>query len=290
MRIEPGAAAAAVGRAGVRALARAEADYPAGLRDLGDPPARLFVRGGALPPVERAVAIVGARAATPYGRAVAERLARDLAHAGLVVVSGLARGIDAAAHLGALAGPGRTVAVIPSALDQVTPATHGELAQRIERAGAVVSEVERGGPFGPGAFVKRNRLIAALAAATVVVEATPASGALTTAAVAESLGRLVFAVPGDVDRPAAAGPLGLLRRGARLCADAGDVLRALPPAALAGDPDARLRAALAATPRSVDQLARDSGSTPGETLARLLRMQWAGQALPHPGGRWSGPT
>ena len=260
--------------ADVRVLAPADADYPAGLRDLADPPAHLYVAGGALPPVARAVAIVGARAATPYGRGIAERLARDLAHAGITVVSGLARGIDAAAHAGALAA-GRTLAVIPSALDQVTPGTHTDLARRIAAAGAVVSEVAQGGPFGRGAFVKRNRLIAALATATIVVEATPESGALTTAEFATGLGRQVFAVPGDIDRPAA-----------RVCADAGDVLAGLDPEALADDPDAKLRALLGPEPRSLEELSRASGAEAGE----LLAMQWSGQVLVHPGGRWSART
>jgi DNA processing protein len=273
----------------MRTLVPSEADYPAGLLALSDPPARLFVRGAPLPPLEQAVAIVGARAATPYGRSVAERLARDLANAGLTVVSGLARGIDEAAHRGALAARGRTVAVIPSALERVTPVTHAALAREIEDSGkgATVSEVEIGGPFGKGAFVKRNRIIAALSAVTVVVEASERSGALTTAAVAEALGRVVLAVPADVDRRGSAGTLALLRRGARPCADAGDVIGALGPGALAHDPDAELKRRLRLDPQSVEELARAIGAGAGETLARLLRMEWSGQAVPHPGGRWS---
>jgi DNA processing protein len=270
----------------VRVLVPADGEYPAGLRDLPDPPAHLYVAGGALPPLGRAVAIVGARAATAYGRGIALHLARDLAHAGLTVVSGLARGIDAAAHEGALAA-GRTLAVIPSALDRVTPEAHTDLARRIAAAGAVVSEVAEGGPFGRGAFVKRNRLIAALSAVTIVVEATPESGALTTAEAATALGRHVFAVPGDIDRPGARGTLELLRQGARVCADAGDVLAVLGPEALADDPDARLRALLGPEPRTLEELSRASGAEAGEVLAQLLAMQWSGQVLVHPGGRWS---
>ncbi len=245
------------------------------------------MRGAALPLAEHAVAIVGARAATPYGRGVAERLARDLARGGVTIVSGLARGIDTAAHLGALSAPGRTVAVIPSALDQVTPASHAALAERIAQSGAVVSEVAIGGPFGRGAFVKRNRLIAGMAAVTVVVEASAESGALATASVARSLGRIVLAVPGDVDRPGAAGTLALLRSGAKPCADAGDVWAVLGPITNADDPDARLRSQLGASPRGVEELSLACGTEPGETLARLLRMEWSGLATAHPGGRWS---
>ena len=213
---------------GVRVLARGESGYPASLLDLPDPPRLLHVRGELPPEPARAVAIVGTRTATPYGLRLAARLASDLAARGIRVVSGLARGVDAAAHEGALAAGGRTLAVIPSALDHVTPATHAQLAARIAHAGAVISEVAQGGPFGRGAFVRRNRIIAALAGATVVVEAGEESGALATAAVARELGRALLAVPGDVDRPGAQGTLALLRRGARPCADAADVWRYCP--------------------------------------------------------------
>ncbi len=272
----------------VRALARGDADYPAALAARRDAPAMLYVRGGELPAAERAVAIVGARAATPYGRAIAERLARDLAAHGVTVVSGLARGIDAAAHTGALAGGGRTVAVLASAVDRVTPSAHTELAERVAASGAVVSEVAAGGPFGRGAFVKRNRIIAALSWATVVVEATATSGALATAAAARTQGRTVLAVPGDLDRPGSQGTLALLRSGARPCADASDVLAVLPAsAAPAAAPLARLRAQLASVPASVEALALAAGLEPGEALALLLELQWSGLAVSHPGGRWA---
>ncbi len=297
------------------ALGLGDAGYPEALRALRDPPRRLYVRGGVLPARSRAVAVVGSRAATPYGRMVAERLAHDLARCGLTVVSGLARGIDAAAHSGALAGEGPTVAVIPSALDHVTPATHSPLADRIVATGALVSEIAEGGPFGRGAFVKRNRIIAGLAAVTVVVEAAPGSGALTTAAMAHALGRVVLAVPGDVDRPGSRGTLALLRAGARPCADAGDVLAALasatdsPSAPVArgapmssgapmstdaanthADAISFLREALAAEPRTVEALALLTRASAPETLARLLRLEWSGLAVAHPGGRWSART
>jgi len=234
------------------------------------------------------VAIVGTRTATPYGLRLASRLAADLAARGIVVVSGLARGVDAAAHEAALASGGRTLAVIPSALDRVTPVAHTALAARIVRSGALMSEVAEGGPFGRGAFVRRNRIIAALAGATVVVEAGEASGALATAAIARALGRAVLAVPGDVDRPGAQGTLSLLRQGARPCADAADVLASLPAAAQASDtPESRLEAALGSLPRDVTALAEASGMPVADTLARLLRLQWSGIAVAHPGGRWS---
>ena len=222
---------------------------------------------------------------------IAERLARDLAAHGIAIVSGLARGIDAAAHAGALAGGGRTVAVLASAVAEVTPSLHAALAARVAASGAVVSEVAAGGPFGRGAFVKRNRIIAALSAVTVVVEASESSGSLSTAAAALALGRPLLAVPADVDRPGSRGTLALLRGGARVCADAGDVLAALGPHAAAPcealDPDQRLRARLSREPMTVEHLAVAADLTPADVLARLLRFQWSGLAVSHPGGRWS---
>jgi len=274
-----------------RTIARGAPGYPAALSDLADAPARLHVRGGPLPPLDRAVAIVGTRAATPYGRRLATRLAGDLAARGVVVVSGLAHGIDACAHLGALEAGGATVAVLPGALDRITPADHAALAGRIAAHGALVSEVAEGGPFGRGAFVRRNRLVAALAAATVVVEAGERSGALHTTEVARALGRAVLAVPGDVDRAGSRGTLALLREGARPCADVADVLAAIGggPAA-AETPESRLESCLGEEPREVSTLAAACDAGPAETLARLLRLEWCGLARSHPGGRWSRGT
>lgn len=267
---------------------RGTPSYPAALEDLRDPPGTLFVRGRLPQAGTSAVAIVGARAATPYGRALAARLARDLAARGVVIVSGLAHGIDAAAHEGALAENGVSVGVLASGVRQVTPADHEPLGARLIERGALVSETEDGPPFGRGAFVKRNRLVAALAQATIVVEASEQSGALRTAEFARTLGRTVFAVPGDVDRAASRGTLALLRGGARVCADAGDVLPHLPvPETPPQDPEARLLATLSAAPRTVDDLAKSAGLPASDALARLLQLQWAGLAVSQPGGRWS---
>jgi len=273
-----------------RSIERHSDEWPAALEALADPPARLHVEGGTLPPVGHAVAIVGARAATPYGRERAHRLAHDLAMLGYTVISGLARGIDAAAHAGALAGGGRTIAVLPSGLDTVTPPEHAELASRISARGAVVSEVDHGGPFGPGAFVRRNRIIAALAGATVVVEAGERSGALTTAAFAQRMGRLRLAVPGDLDRPGMQGPLRLWRSGASMAADAGDVRDAMQRAGYAppvGDASAALAAALSEEPLPLERLATQAGLPLAEAAAALLTLEWSGVAQAHPGGRWA---
>jgi DNA processing protein len=218
---------------------------------------------------------------------------------GLVVVSGLARGIDAAAHRGALAADGATVAVLPSGLDRITPLHHQEMAERIVVRGALVSELAAGPPRFRGEFVRRNRLIAALAAATVVVEAAEQSGALSTADAARALGRAVLAVPGDVDRETARGCHRLLRDGATLCEHAGDVMRAMerwsatrvetPEEAslgVAAPPEARLLAALANAPRSIETLAHDAALDIPEAMAGLLALEWAGSARALPGQRW----
>jgi len=288
----------------VRRLALPVPGYPAGLRDLPDPPAHVYLRGGDLPRVARAVAIVGSRAASGYGVDQASRLAADLARMGYVIVSGLARGIDAAAHRGALEAGGRTVAVIPSGLDAITPRHHHALAAEIAARGTLLSEWAHGEPIGKHVFLQRNRLIAALAAATVVVEAAAASGALSTAAYARGLGRPVLAVPGDVDRETARGCHRLLRKGAALCEQAADVLEAIgaagetdrpgvraaaAPAAEteARTPEARVLAALDRVPRTVDALALAAALGVPETLAALLALEWAGAAESRPGQRWT---
>ena len=290
----------APGRTGSRALRRDDPQYPAGLRELSHPPPCVWALGAELPAVARAVAVVGSRAASRYGLDQAARLAHDLARLGLVVVSGLARGIDAAAHRAALAAGGRTVAVLPAGLDAITPRHHRPLAAEIARQGTLLTEWERGEPAGKGVFVQRNRLIAALAGATVVVEAAVHSGALTTAAFALRLGRPVLAVPGDVDRETARGTHALLRAGAHLCEHAGDVMAAMagrygaarpepvaPAVASPGaTPEARLLAALGDTPRAVERLAAAAGLPVAEALSALLALRWAGAASPRPGQRW----
>jgi len=311
---DDGAAAAVVARLtalAVRAACPGDDDYPAPLAALADPPAAWFVRG-AIPPDARMVAIVGSRSASPYGCAFATRLAGDLAALGHPIVSGLARGIDAAAHEGALAAGGCTIAIVPGGLDAIVPRHHQALAERITRHGAIASERASGPPRHGWEFVERNRLIAALAEVTVVVEAAQRSGALSTAAAARRLGRPVLAVPGDLDRPEAAGTLALLRAGARPCGSAADVIAALGSigtrapvpvrarsrarAVVDGSGDSARRptpgdpllGALEPRPVALEILRARSGLALGELLAGLLRLEWAGLAHRHPGGRWSG--
>jgi len=272
-----------------RAIPRGAPEWPAGLLDLADPPDLLHVRG-TIPRVPL-VAIVGARAATPYGLAVAERLAHDLVRLGKGVVSGLAHGIDAAAHRGALEAGGATVAMLPCGHDCITPRGHEELAARIAASGAVVTEYPDGTSARKWMFLARNRLIAACADAVVVVEARERSGALATAAHARGLARPLLAVPGDVDRPSSRGCHALIRAGARLCEGPADVLTALEArgatssAGAEDSPAMRLLAALDA-PVTLEACARACGLTIGEAQARLLELEWSGLARSAPGARW----
>jgi DNA processing protein len=223
------AVTAAAAAQDARAITVLDPDYPRELAGIALPPPVLFVRGRL--PAAPAVAIVGSRLADSYGLEIAARFARHLAAAGVVVVSGMARGIDAAAHEGALAAPlGRTVAVLGCGMGVDYPPGQARLAAAIAARGALVSEFPCGTPARPWCFPVRNRTIAALAAVTLVVQATPRSGSLDTARHARDLGRPVYAVPGPVFSPLSWGPHTLLRRGALLAGHPEDILDALPAA------------------------------------------------------------
>jgi DNA processing protein len=227
-RFDAGVARAAVRDAGLAAICRCDGGYPERLRDLADPPAVLHVAGDpAAVAATASVAVVGARRATPYGITVARELGRGLAAAGVTVVSGLALGVDAAAHAGALDGGAAPVAVLAGGADRPYPASKRTLYAAVCAAGAVVSELPPGFGIHRWAFVARNRLIAALAKVVVVVEATQRSGSLTTADLGAELGRTVAAVPGRVTCAVASGTNGLLRDGALLVRDVRDVLESL---------------------------------------------------------------
>ncbi len=218
-------------------LARGDARYPAQLGTIADPPALLYVQGDASALAAPAVAVVGSRRPTPAGREIAFDFARRLAAAGLVIVSGLARGVDAAAHRGALAASGRTVAVCGNGLDQTYPPDHAALAGQIASSGALVSEFAPGMPPLPHHFPRRNRLISGLSLGVVVVEARHRSGSLITARLAAEQGREVFAVPGSVHNPLAQGCHRLIRDGARLVESAEEVLSGLQHDLFAALPD-----------------------------------------------------
>ena len=294
------------GRAGARIVTRADADYPAALREIADPPPYLYVRGALVAGDDPAVAVVGSRAASSYGREVAAILARDLAAAGVTVVSGLAHGVDAAAHGGALAGGGRTIAVLGCGIDVVYPREHDRLAEAIAGQGAVVSELFMGTPPLPQHFPVRNRIVSGLARGTVVVEAAERSGSLITARCALEQGREVFAVPGSIMAPRSRGANLLLQRGgAKLVTAATDVLEeiglavrsqrpagARAPAAVTaemGDAARCLVGALVDGGADAEELVARTGLTAPEVLRMLLELELAGIVCQLPGGMYSLP-
>jgi DNA processing protein len=263
-------------------LRRGRSGYPPLLAQLYDPPAGLYVRGDVEILGEAAVAIVGARSCSPYGSQVARSIARELASAGLVVVSGLARGIDGEAHRGTLDAGGRTIAVLGCGIDRDYPRSHAELALRIREQGAVVSEYPPGVEPAPWRFPARNRIIAGLCVATVVVEARERSGALITADFALELGREVFAVPGEITSALSAGTNDLLRQGAAPLLAAGDVLAALGleqgprRAGAVSEAAALVLAEITDAACDVDGLVRATGRSTGEISAALVELELAG--------------
>ncbi|GAA6748263.1 DNA-processing protein DprA [Thermus brockianus] len=272
---------------GIRILGLWEEDFPESLRRLPQPPTHMYLRG-ALPPEERAVAIVGTRKASPWALGFARRLARELAEAGLWVVSGLARGIDREAHLGALEGGGRTLGVLGSALDRVYPPEHRPLAGRMD----LVSEFPLGTGPKPEFFPRRNRLIAGLARAVLVVEAPLDSGALITAKHALELGKEVLAVPGRPTDPASLGANRLIQDGAYPVLEAGDVLSYLgfspkPKAPPELSPEeAALYALLSQGEALPEDLAQAAGLPPERVLSLLALLEIKGLARALPGGRY----
>jgi DNA processing protein len=267
------------------AVSKGGPGYPRLLAELHDPPARLYLRGG--PPeilARRSVAIVGARSCSSYGAHVARGLARDLAGAGVVVVSGLARGVDGEAHRGALAGGGLTVAVLGCGIDRDYPKAHADLARRVCESGLVVSEYPPGVEPSPWRFPARNRIVAGLAAATVVVEARRRSGALITADFALELGREVFAVPGEITSGLSEGTNDLIRQGATPLLAAADVIEALgiqpeppetPPTSL--PPEVKsVWSALRAGAMTLDEISRTTGVGAAEVAVALTELELAG--------------
>ncbi len=261
----------------LRTLRRRDPGYPALLAAIYDPPSALWLRGAAAPELlsRPAVALVGARACSSYGRSVARSLAREIAAAGVVVVSGMARGIDGEAHRGALDAGGSTVAVLGCGIDRNYPAVHAELAERICERGLVVSEYEAGVEPAPWRFPARNRIISGLARAVVVVEARERSGALITVDFALEQGREVLAVPGEITSALSAGSNALLRLGAAPALHVDDVLEAIgivvekPVVAVPEGDAGRVLDGLRDTPATADELARETG-LPAADIASLL--------------------
>ncbi len=280
---------------GAAVICLGEERYPAQLAAIPDPPPLLFVRGAVSALSTPQVAIVGSRRASAEGQATAFRLARELAAQGLVVTSGLARGIDAAAHGGALAAEGITIAVFGCGLGRVYPWAHRRLAAQIcEGGGAVVSELPPGLPPQPFQFPRRNRIISGLSLGTVVVQAAPTSGSLGTAQHALDQGREVYAVPGSINDPLARGCHLLLRQGATLLESASDIVRDLLPATrallrpargLAAGPvaaplspqEAAVTGACGFAPTAFDTLAERTGLTAQQLSSILMALEIKGR-------------
>ena len=273
--------------AGVYWIARSAPAFPPLLHAIHDPPPGLFVRGDADLDLLRhaTVAVVGARSCSPYGAQVARMLGRELGRAGLVVVSGLARGVDGEAHRGALEAGALTVGVLGCGIDRDYPAAHRELAARIRATGLTVSEYAPGVEPAPWRFPARNRIIAGLSAATVVVEARDRSGALITADLALEEGREVFAVPGEITSALSSGTNDLLKLGAAPLTTAADVLDVFglassdsEPVELGSSAEAVL-ARLRDGPASADELARATGFDAGALSSALTELELAGCAV-----------
>ena len=267
--------------------------YPRMLREIHDPPLLLYAIGNVALLSAPSVAIVGSRNASTQGKANASAFAQAFSAAGLTVVSGLALGIDAAAHDGALCGPGGTVAVIGTGADIVYPSRNHQLAHRIAQAGCIISEYPLGHPVLASNFPRRNRLISGLAAGVLVVEAAARSGSLITARMAAEQGREVFAVPGSIHAPMSKGCHQLIREGAKLVDSAADVLDELAPqwarpAVAPGGPapaaSDQLLDALGYGPVGADALALECGLDAGTLSAHLLTLELAGHLERLPGG------
>lgn len=267
-------------------------DYPERLRSLPDPPPWLYVKGDRTLLQKPMLAIVGSRNATPQGRRDAAAFAKALAEAGLVIVSGLALGIDTAAHEGALAA-GTSVAVVGTGLDRVYPARNRDLAHRLAARGAIVSEFALGTPPRPGQFPRRNRIISGLSLGVLVVEAAIDSGSLITARLAAEQGREVFALPGSIHSPLSKGCHQLIREGAKLVESVADILDELrwqwhapvPSAAPAGQSAAdALLELMGPDPVGLDTLVDLSGLTVETLSAMLLSLELDGRIATLPGG------
>ena len=292
--------------AGCRLLTWDEPEYPTRLREIYDPPPLLYVRGNAELLNRHVIAMVGARRPTPYGNQMAERLSRDLAARGLVIASGLARGIDASAHRGALAAlTGSTVGVLGCGIDVVYPKENKKIFEEMEKRGAVISEFPMGTFPAPQNFPIRNRIIAGMSMGVVVVEGAQYSGSLITARLAMEFGREVYGVPGNATQPSSFGPNQLIKQGAKLVTSWEDVVEELPtpvraeltPVETATSEERTLliEESLAANERPiyellgtdearhVDDLVETSGLTSSEVLAALFDLELRGVVRQLPG-------
>jgi DNA processing protein len=291
---------AALQKDGIQLLCLDDPQYPVNLAAIPDPPVALFVKGSLEPRDLVSIAVVGSRAASPMGMIFTERLAGDLARAGVTIVSGLAAGIDSAAHRGALKAQGRTLAVLGCGLDVDYPRGNAGLRREIAQRGAILTEFPLHTPPAPGHFPMRNRIISGLALGVVVVEAAHRSGSLITARLALEQGREVFAVPGIAQNYRSVGPHRLLKQGAKLVESAEDVLEEIRPAirrsglreevtrAASGEPSANseetaLLLALDQHPRHIDEICRALQWPVSRVMSILLALELKGKVVQLPG-------
>jgi DNA processing protein len=273
-------------------------NYPKRLKDIYDPPALLYVRGEIKKEDELAIAIVGSRKTTPYGRWITEKIGQDLARHRVTVVSGMARGIDSVAHKGALQGEGRTIAVLGCGVDVIYPFENRDLFYQIIEHGAILSEFPMGSPPEGGHFPKRNRIISGLSFGTVIVQASEESGSLITANYALEQGREVFAVPGNVGAEGSRGTNRLIKEGAKLIESSEDILeeilpqwrrgqeeipKAEEPISALTEEEKVLYDFLGETPLHIDALIRESQMDPGRVASLLLNLEVKGLICQWPG-------
>lgn len=272
---------------GVRVTCWTDMDYPSLLREIPAPPPLLYYRGHIAETDSTAVAIVGTRRVTAYGREMTHRIAYDLARAGITIVSGLALGVDGVAHRAALEAGGRTIAVLGSGIDVIYPGSHRDLARRITEQGAVVTDYPPGTKPDRFNFPPRNRIISGLSRGVVVIEAPERSGALITVDFAAEQGRDAFAVPGPVHSPASAGCLRILREGATLVRSAEDILEDLhlrntpaePPAQaplLLSDSEQRLLSVMTSQPQHIDDIAATLSRSISDVSGELMMLELQG--------------
>ncbi len=285
-------------KVGGRVVTLKDDDYPKRLKDIYDPPALLYLRGELRREDELAVAIVGSRKTSAYGREVTERIGKDLARHGVTVVSGMARGIDSVAHKGALQGGGRTIAVFGCGVDVIYPSENRNLCHQIIDQGAVLSEFPMGSPPEAGHFPRRNRIISGLSIGVVIVQASAESGSLITAGYALEQGREVFAVPGNIGAEGSRGTNQLIKEGAKLVESSEDILEEVLPqwrregemAQRGGDAVLALTEAekclyglLDENPLHIDAIIRESQLDPGSVSSLLLNLELKGLISQWPG-------
>jgi len=284
--------------AGGKMITLRDEDYPMRLKDIYDPPALLYVRGELRREDELAIAIVGSRKTSPYGRWITEKIGQDLARHGVTVVSGMARGIDSVAHMGALQGGGRTIAVLGCGVDVIYPSENRNLFHQIIEHGAVLSEFPMGSPPEGGHFPRRNRIISGLSIGVVIVQASAESGSLITAGYALEQGREVFAVPGNVGAEGSRGTNQLIKEGAKMVESTEDILeeilpqwkrekemlpKAETPLPDLSEEEMLLYRLLGESPLHIDAIIRESQLDPGRVSSLLLNLELKGLISQWPG-------